>query len=98
LRSHAFEVFKIKFGLEAGLPDFYRCNTPKREKYTKWPYNLPFGFKTDKMAIKIPTNTILRHSKIYPNWDSWFENTYNIWQHCLEENGTRIVEVLFCSI
>jgi hypothetical protein len=30
-------------------------------KYTKWPYN-------------IPTFSILRPSKIYPNRDFWFEN------------------------
>jgi hypothetical protein len=26
------------------------------------------------MALKIPTSTIARPSKIYPNWDFWFEN------------------------
>jgi hypothetical protein len=30
-------------------------------KYSKWPHN-------------IPTLTIKRPSKIYPNWDFWFEN------------------------
>jgi hypothetical protein len=23
--------------MRGGLPDFYRCNIPKTEKYTKWP-------------------------------------------------------------
>jgi hypothetical protein len=26
------------------------------------------------MTIKIPTSSILRPFKIYPNWDFWFEN------------------------
>jgi hypothetical protein len=26
------------------------------------------------MALKIPTSSIARPSKIYPNWDFWFEN------------------------
>jgi hypothetical protein len=31
-------------------------------KYTKWPQD-------------IPTSPIVRFSRIYPNWDFWFENT-----------------------
>jgi hypothetical protein len=30
--------------------------------------------KIDLTAIKIPTSFIARLSKIYPNWDFWFEN------------------------
>jgi hypothetical protein len=30
--------------------------------------------KLTKMAINIPTSSIARTSKIYPNWDIWFEN------------------------
>jgi hypothetical protein len=26
------------------------------------------------MVIKIPTFSIPKHNKIYPNWDFWFEN------------------------
>jgi hypothetical protein len=26
------------------------------------------------MAIEIPTSSVARPSKIYPNWDFWFEN------------------------
>jgi hypothetical protein len=26
------------------------------------------------MAIKIPTSSIATPTKIYPNWDFWFEN------------------------
>jgi hypothetical protein len=35
---------------------------------------VPFVRKIDKMAIKIPTSSIARPSKIYPNLDFWFEN------------------------
>jgi hypothetical protein len=34
-------------------------------KYTKWPQNIPNGHKIYIIA---------RPSKIYPNWDFWFEN------------------------
>jgi hypothetical protein len=44
-------------------------------KCTKWPLNMPSGRKIDKMAInKMATITIARPSKIYPNWDFWFEH------------------------
>jgi hypothetical protein len=42
-------------------------------KYTIWP-------SVDNMAIKISTSSIATPSKIYPNWEFWFEN-YTIWQH-----------------
>jgi hypothetical protein len=52
----------------SGLPDcswfdFTKSgeNIPKDHKITKWPYNMP-------------TFSISRHSRIYPNWDFWFEN------------------------
>jgi hypothetical protein len=68
-------------GSKSGLPDFYPRNIPKREiytkmttKYTKWPYNIRNGCKMDQMAINLPTYFIARHSKIYPNWDFWFES------------------------
>jgi hypothetical protein len=32
------------------------------------------------MAIKIPTISIPKPSKIYPNWDFWYENVHTIWQ------------------
>jgi hypothetical protein len=38
---------------------------------------IQFGRKIDKMAIKIPTSFIARPSKIYPNWDFWFEKSGN---------------------
>jgi hypothetical protein len=30
----------------------------------------------------LPTSFIARQSKVYPNWDFWFENRYTIWQPC----------------
>jgi hypothetical protein len=46
-------------------------------KCTKWPQNIPFGRKVDKSALKQYEHLlhIARPSKIYPNWDFWFENT-----------------------
>jgi hypothetical protein len=37
-------------------------------KYTNWQQNRPNGHKN------LPTSFIARLSKIYPNWDFWFEN------------------------
>jgi hypothetical protein len=60
-----FRHSKICF--EAGLPDFYRSKKipklyqTKTVKYCKW-------------SFYIPTFFILRPSKIYPNWNFWFEN------------------------
>jgi hypothetical protein len=62
-------------------------------KCTKWPQNIPNGHKIYQMATKytkwpqnrpnghenIPTSIIARPSKIYPNWDFWFEKKA-IWQ------------------
>jgi hypothetical protein len=42
-------------------------------KCTKWPNIIPFVRKIDITAIKIPTSSIARPSKIYPNWDFGFE-------------------------
>jgi hypothetical protein len=60
----------------AGLPDFSWSKIPTRGKiyqittnYTKWPKNRPNGHK-----IPIPNFSIAIPSKIYPNWDFWFEN------------------------
>jgi hypothetical protein len=49
-------------------------NIPKDHKFHQMDINIPFGRKRDKMAIKIPTSSIARPSKIYPKWDFWFEN------------------------
>jgi hypothetical protein len=54
--------------ISAGLPDFSWYSKPKWQKisklagkYTEWPLN-------------IPTSSVARPSKIYPNWHFWFEN------------------------
>jgi hypothetical protein len=51
-------------------------------KYTKWPQNIPTGSEIDQTAKKL-LSFLSRHSKIYPNWNFWFENMYTIWQPCL---------------
>jgi hypothetical protein len=52
-----------------------------REKCTKWAKNVPNGHIKSQMPIKyhrwplnISTFSNLSHSKIYPNWNFWFEN------------------------
>jgi hypothetical protein len=54
---------------------------PKPEKCTKSTQNVPNGRKISQSFLKyykwpqnISTFTHLRPSKIYPNWDFWFEN------------------------
>jgi hypothetical protein len=59
-------------------------HTQTGKKYAKWPQNVPniqYSRKLDKMAIKIPTSSAARPSKVYPKWDFWFEK-YAIWQPC----------------
>jgi hypothetical protein len=46
----------------------------KTIKYTKWTQNIPNDHKIDHMATNIPTFSIARPSKIYPNWTFGFEN------------------------
>jgi hypothetical protein len=74
----------VKKATRPGLPDFSWHKIPKWWKITSI---LPNGHKIYQMAIiyykwelNTPTYPILRPSKIYPNWDFWFENTYTIWQ------------------
>jgi hypothetical protein len=43
-------------------------------KYNKLPYNIQKGSKIDQMALKLPTSFTARHSKIFPNWNFWFQN------------------------
>jgi hypothetical protein len=43
-------------------------------KCTKWPNNIPFNQRINRPR-KIPTYSIARPFKIYPNGDFWFENT-----------------------
>jgi hypothetical protein len=43
-------------------------------KYTKLPLNYQMTIKCTKQLKNIPTLSIPRPSKIYPNWYFWFEN------------------------
>jgi hypothetical protein len=65
----------------SGLPDLFWYNIPRRKKlpnyhkiyqmsikYTALQQNIPKG------PLNIPTTSIARPSKIYPNLDYWFEN------------------------
>jgi hypothetical protein len=52
-------------------------------KYTKGPHNITNGRKIYQMAVRYtkwplnrPPPSFSRPSKIYPNRDFWFENTY----------------------
>jgi hypothetical protein len=63
------------------LPDFCRYKIPKWEKYTILPQNIPNVHKIYQKYVKwtecpynIPTSSIARPSKIYPNLAFWFEN------------------------
>jgi hypothetical protein len=63
------------------LPDFSWYKIPKRgeiyqmtTKYTKWPKDISNGRKIDQLVKNIPIFSIARLSKIYPNWEFWFEN------------------------
>jgi hypothetical protein len=66
----------------SGLPDFTWYMIPKdRKKCTKWTLNVRIGPKISQRSVKcsqwpsnISTFSHPRPSKIYPNWDFWFEN------------------------
>jgi hypothetical protein len=89
----------------AGLPDFFRYKIPKRKTYTKCPQNAPSGHKIYvqfaskilKMAIKVPTSSMARPSKIYPHWDFWFENIPSghtaLYIGMQAFNGTKILQM-----
>jgi hypothetical protein len=49
-------------------------NIPNGHKMYQMAINISFGRIIDKIVIKIPTSTIAKPCKIYPNWDLWFEN------------------------
>jgi hypothetical protein len=36
--------------------------------------NKPIDYKIYQMTINIPEFSLPMHSKIYPNWDFWYEN------------------------
>jgi hypothetical protein len=59
------------------LHRFFLVQDTKPEKSTKWPQNIPNGRKKTKLPWNIPTSCvgtyITRPSKIYSNWEFWFE-------------------------
>jgi hypothetical protein len=60
-----------------GCQIFLGTKYQNEEKYTKLPRTLPNVKKTvkwTKCPYNIPSSSIARSSKIYPNWDFWFEN------------------------
>jgi hypothetical protein len=67
----------------------------------KCPQNIPNDGKIEQMTIKIPTPSITRPSKMYPNWDFWFENMYTIWQPCGSggklKKCSRLVHFVQCN-
>jgi hypothetical protein len=75
----------LQLASRPGLPDF-SCHICtyflKRVKLFQIDTKLPIGHKIyipngrnlSQMAIKIPTFSISRPSKIYPNWNCWSEN------------------------
>jgi hypothetical protein len=59
---------------DSGLPYFSLYNIPKLGKmyqipiqYTKWSQNLQMAVKYSKWEKNIPTSSIVRPSRIYPN-------------------------------
>jgi hypothetical protein len=62
--------------IRSRLPDLSRHNVPKRGKIYQIATKLPNGHKmgviNSKWPKNIPTFSIPRPSKIYPNWDFWF--------------------------
>jgi hypothetical protein len=51
------------------------------------------GHKIDKLAIK--NTNVARPSKIYPNWDYWFENIASVYTVQLERtfNGVNVNKI-----
>jgi hypothetical protein len=85
----SIKIFFLNFCLafDPRLPDFSWDKIQKREKYTKLPRTTPKIHKSLQMTLKwtkcqptytiyqhTPTSSIARPSKIYPNFDFWFEN------------------------
>jgi hypothetical protein len=62
------------------LPDFLRTTYQNGKKinqmtlkFSKWPKSIANCRIIDRMAIKYTTSSFVNPSKIYPNWDFWFE-------------------------
>jgi hypothetical protein len=59
--------------------------------------------KLTKWSQKIPTSSIERPSKIYPNWDFWFENVHTTWQPWSvpgrsNKNGAFAVKIVIVAL
>jgi hypothetical protein len=67
-------------------------------KYTKWPQNIPNGRKMDQMGIYVPTSSIAKTSKIYPNWYFWFENKPSGNPGSKREGGNVVVNIDLCNM
>jgi hypothetical protein len=84
-------LFRIK-SFRSRVSHFSWCNIPKRKKCTKWPLNIPNGHYIYPMAVKyvyqmtITFANTAKPSKIYPDWNIWFENICTIWQSCFGGN------------
>jgi hypothetical protein len=73
--------FIPSFLCPTGLPDFSWHNAPKRGEIYQTTRNLTSYLNIyqivimhSKWALNIPTFSIQIPSKIYPNWDFWYEN------------------------
>jgi hypothetical protein len=67
--------------LHSRVAGFFLVQHTKRGKIhqmttynTKWPKIYLMVGKLTKLPQNIPTSSIVRPSKIYPNWNFWFEN------------------------
>jgi hypothetical protein len=63
------------------LPDFFGAIDQNGKKITKWRRTITSGrepyqkvVKRSEWPLNIPTMTIPRLFKTFPNWDFWFEN------------------------
>jgi hypothetical protein len=74
LTTPSIDLLGGRQGSTSGLPDFSWYNIPKQKKYTKGPHNVPNGHKITNWPQNMPTSSITGPSKIYPNWDFWYEN------------------------
>jgi hypothetical protein len=61
-------MYSFRSEIASGLPDFLGPKYQMDKKYFQWPQNSPNGHKIYQDF------SIARPSKIYPNWDFWFEN------------------------
>jgi hypothetical protein len=83
-----FWIWKTKRELDVRVARFFLVQYTKTGKMYQNGENIPKGHKICQLAGKltkwpwnIPTSSIASPSKIYPNWDFWFE-TKTIRQPC----------------